>query len=76
MYSVVFGDVEVERFITLNESMAFAKTIDAFVTIRGENFEVVGRFGVDSVQNGVCPDGIAYDWNKASRIGRVKKERA
>jgi len=75
MYSVVFGDVEVERFITLNEAMSFAKTIDAFVTIRGENFEVVGRFGVDSVQNGVCPDGIAYDWNKASRIGRVKKER-
>jgi hypothetical protein len=75
MYSVVFGDVEVERFITLNEAMAFAKTIDAFVTIRGENFEVVGRFGVDSIKNGKCPDGIAYDWNKASRIGRVKKER-
>ena len=76
MYSVVFSDVEIERFITLNEAMAFAKTIDAFVTIRGENFEVVGRFGVDSVQNGKCPDGIEYDWNKASRIGRVKKERA
>jgi hypothetical protein len=75
MYSVVFSDIEVERFITLNEAMTFAKTIDAFVTIRGEDFEVVGRFGVDSVQNGVCPDGIAYDWNKASRIGRVKKER-
>lgn len=75
MYSVVFSDVEIERFITLNEAMTFAKTIDAFVTIRGEDFEVVGRFGVDSVQNGVCPDGIAYDWNKASRIGRVKKER-
>jgi hypothetical protein len=23
----------------------------------------------------VCPDGVKYDWNKASRIGRVKKER-
>ena len=76
MYSVVFSDVEIERFITLNEAMTFAKTIDAFVTIRGEDFEVVGRFGVDSVQNGVCPDGIEYDWNKASRIGRIKKERA
>ena len=75
MYSVRFDNVELERFITLNEAMSFAKTIDAFVTIRGEDFEVVGMFGVDSVKNGVCPDGVAYDWNKASRIGRVKKER-
>jgi len=75
MYSVRFGSVELERFITLNEAMAYAKTIDAFVTIKGEDFEVVGMFGVDSVKNGVCPDGIVYDWNKASRIGRVKKER-
>jgi hypothetical protein len=75
MYSVIFGNNELERFITLNEAMSYAKTIDAFVTIRSENFEVVGRFGVDSIRNGKCPDGIAYDWNKASRIGRVKKER-
>jgi len=75
MYSVILGNAELERFITLNEAMSYAKTIDAFVTIRSEDFEVVGRFGVDSVKNGVCPDGVAYDWNKASRIGRVKKER-
>jgi hypothetical protein len=75
MYSVILGSAELERFITLNEAMSYAKTIDAFVTIRSEDFEVVGRFGVDSVKNGVCPDGVAYDWNKASRIGRVKKER-
>jgi len=76
MYSVNFGGAELERFITLNEAMSYSKTIDGFVTIRGEDFEVVGRFGVDSVKNGLCPDGIVYDWNKASRIGRVKKERA
>jgi hypothetical protein len=75
MYSVRFDNVELERFITLNEAMAYAKTIDAFVTIKGEDFEVVGMFGVDSVKNGKCPDGVVYDWNKASRIGRVKKER-
>ena len=40
-----------------------------------EGMEVVGVFGVDSIKNGKCPDGVAYDWNKASRIGRVKKER-
>jgi hypothetical protein len=59
---------------TLNEAMAFAKTVGTFVTIKGEDFEVVGHFGVDTIANGMCPDGVAYDWNKASRIGRVKKE--
>ena len=75
MYNVICKEVELESFITLNEAMAFAKTVGAFVTIKSDNFEVVGRFGVDSVVDGKCPDGIAYDWNKASRIGRVKKER-
>jgi hypothetical protein len=60
---------------TLNEAMSFAKTVGMFVTIKGPDFEVCGIFGVDSVRDGICPDGIAYDWNKASRIGRVKKER-
>ena len=63
------------KFIGLNEAIEKAKCINEFVTIKGENFEVVGMFGVDSVKDGVCPDGIAYDWNKASRIGRVKRER-
>ena len=75
MFNVICKEVELESFITLNEAMAFAKTVGAFVTIKSDNFEVVGRFGVDSVVDGKCPDGIAYDWNKASRIGRVKKER-
>jgi len=75
MYKVICNDTELDRFITLNEAMAFAKTVGTFVTIKGDNFEVVGRFGVDCVVDGKCPDGIAYDWNKASRIGRVKKER-
>jgi hypothetical protein len=75
MYKVICNEVELERFITLNEAMAFAKAVDVFVTIQGLDFEVVGMFGVDSIKDGKCPDGVAYDWNKASRIGRVKKER-
>ena len=74
MYKVICNDKELERFITLNEAMAYAKAIGVFVTIRGPDLEVVGRFGVDSVVDGKCPDGVAYDWNKASRIGRVKRE--
>ena len=73
MYKVICNDKELERFITLNEAMAFAKTIESFVVIKGPEFEVVGKFGVDSVRDGKCPDGVAYDWNKASRIGATKR---
>jgi hypothetical protein len=75
MYNVMCKDTELDRFITLNEAMAFAKSVGTFVAIKGPDFEVVGRFGVDAVAEGKCPDGVAYDWNKSSRIGRVKKER-
>lgn len=75
MYKVICNDKELDRFITLNEAMAFAKVANVFVTIKGPDLEVVGLFGVDTVENGKCPDGVAYDWNKSSRIGRVKKER-
>ena len=66
---------EDREFDNLDLAMAYAKTLDEFVTIKGADFEVCGMFGVDSIQNGLCPDGVKYDWNKASRIGRVKKEK-
>ena len=74
MYKVTTKKQENE-FAKLDLAMDYAKQLNEFVTITGNGLEVVGRFGVDSVENGVCPDGIAYDWNKAGRIGRVKKER-
>ena len=67
--------IEEKEFATLDLAMAHAKALNVFVTIKGNEFEVCGKFGVDTVANGKCPDGVAYDWNKASRIGRVKKER-
>lgn len=63
------------EFADLNSAMEYAKSLNEFVAITGEGFEIVGKFGVDSVVDGKTPDGIKYDWNKASRIGRVKKER-
>ena len=64
-----------EEFANLELAMAHARQLNQFVTIVGPDFEVCGMFGVDSIRNGTCPDGVKYDWNKASRIGRVKKER-
>ena len=57
---------------TLEDAMIFAKGYGTFVTITNGEIEFVGKFGVDSIEDGKCPDGIAYDWNKASRIGRSK----
>lgn len=64
-----------QEFETLALAMDWAKELGEFVTIKVNGMELVGKFGVDSIEDGVCPDGVKYDWNKASRIGRVKKER-
>jgi len=59
---------------TLNDALEFAKAYGKFVTITNGVTEIVGKFGVDSVKDGKCPDGTKYDWSKNSRIGRVQKQ--
>ena len=72
MFKVISKNEEVE-FNSLDLAMQYAKATNLFVTIKGNDFEVVGMFGVDTVADGKCPDGVAYDWNKASRIGQTKR---
>ena len=74
MYKII-GKTITFNVMTLDEAMRTAKAMNEFVTIKSADFEMVGMFGVDTVKDGLCPDGIAYDWNKASRTGCVKKER-
>jgi hypothetical protein len=77
MYKVISKNgLPLNSYATLDDAMAFAKTVGVFVNIKSTDFEVCGVFGVDAIKNGVCPDGVVYDWNKSSRIGRVKKERS
>jgi hypothetical protein len=61
------------EFDNLEPAMDWAKELELFVTIKSDAYEVVGKFGIDAVKDGKCPDGIAYDWNKASRIGATKR---
>jgi hypothetical protein len=76
MYKVISKNgLPLNSCSSLDEAMAFAKIVGTFVTIKGPDFEVCGRFGVDTVRDGLCPDGVAYDWNKASRIGQTKRTR-
>ncbi len=73
MYQVISkSGLPLNSCASLDEAMSFARIVGMFVTIRGQDFEVCGIFGVDSVRDGVCPDGVAYDWNKSSRIGATR----
>lgn len=59
MYKVI-GKEEQFKVLTLAEAMNVARHLNEFVTIKGDNFEVVGIFGVDSIKDGVCPDANCY----------------
>lgn len=61
MFKVIGKDIAFD-VMTLNEAMNVAKLMNEFVTIVGEDFEVCGMFGVDTVKDGLCPDGVSYDW--------------
>lgn len=63
MFKVIGKSVTLDVF-TLAEAMHYAKVMNEFVKIVGPDFEVVGKFGVDSIKSGICPDGIDYDWKK------------
>jgi len=47
---------------TLDDAMKFAKGYNKFVTITDGTTEIVGKFGVDAVEEKVLPDGETYDW--------------
>jgi hypothetical protein len=49
-------------FNTLGDAMEAAKYGEEFVTITDGTTEIVGRFGVDAVENKVLPDGTSYEW--------------
>ncbi len=63
---------------TLNEALqyteGFRKLGMTFVTMVSEDPDHVGKPGVDSVVDGKTPDGVDYTWNKASRIGQMKRK--
>ena len=74
MYKVISkSGLPLNSCVSLDEALSFARIVGMFVTIRGPDFEVCGVFGVDTVRDGVCPDGVDYDWNKASRIGATRR---
>lgn len=62
------GSPKSEDHEKLNDALVFSslmRTCNAtFVTMVSENPNSVGKPGVDSVVNGVLPDGSEYSWKK------------
>ena len=51
-------------FPSLDLAMKFSQSLGTFVVISDGKIEIVGKFGADSVKEGVLPDGTAYGWTK------------
>jgi len=47
---------------TLDDAMKFAKSYNKFVIITDGTTEIVGKFGVDAVEDKILPDGESYTW--------------
>jgi hypothetical protein len=53
-----------EEVNTLDDAMIFAKSLGILVTINGNDMEIVGIFGTDSINDGKLPNGDHYTWYK------------
>jgi len=63
MYKIINKvGVELSECQTLALAMDAAKRFGFFVTIKGPDFEVCGKFGVDAVEAATLPDGHDYTW--------------
>lgn len=47
--------------------MEWAKQLGEFVTIKFNDLEIAGKFGVDGITGGKFPNGEPYTWKKRRR---------
>ena len=64
MWEVKIDDMTLNASPTLEGAMLYARDYNKFVTITDGVTEIVGRFGVDSIKENMCPDGVEYNWRK------------
>lgn len=82
MFKVYWSDLQDKAmgksFEDMTEALNFMQELRTvydrkFVTMASENPNQVGKMGVDSVEEGLLPDGSKYTWNKAGRIGSTRR---
>lgn len=52
---------------SLDLAIEKARELGVFVSIKNKNFELVGMFGANGIQNGKLPSGEDYTWSKKAR---------
>lgn len=57
------------EFDNLDQAMTWAKGLGEFVKIKCNGMEIVGKFGVDGIQDGELANGETYSWKKRRRYG-------
>jgi hypothetical protein len=62
MWNVIYKNTVLNASPTLSDAMKFAKGYGRFVTITDGTTEIVGKFGIDAVENKILPDGESYTW--------------
>jgi len=62
MWKIISEGMTLNQSPTLNDAMLFAKCYNKFVTITDGTTEIVGKFGVDAVEDKILPDGESYTW--------------
>jgi hypothetical protein len=62
MWNVIHDEMILNASPTLDDAMKYARGYNKFVTITDGTTEIVGKFGVDAVEDKVLPDGNSYDW--------------
>ncbi len=66
-YKDVNGIACQEKFENLTQALNRSKILNRFVTISFDGNQLVGKFGVDSVEQGCLPNGDNYTWKKRRR---------
>ena len=76
MYKVYWtdelGNPQAEEFDCIDIALSTAKNLRddgrfTHVTMSCENPDLVGKQGVDSIENGLLPNGDKYTWKKRRR---------
>ena len=61
MWKVIHGGIN-WHCESLEHALNFAKRTNQFVTITDGVTEIVGKFGVDVIEDKVLPSGDSYEW--------------
>ena len=63
-YGVVKGELSADLIFALKLTEQLRRDGNSFVTMVSEDPNSVGKPGVDTIKDGMCPDGVAYSWVK------------